>query len=241
MSRKLYQVLLGFVGVLSAGAAAGGCATGRAAEVRTVPPALLEELQAVRGASSESYKTYVVQPKDTLWAFSQRFGTCVEAICRANGISETDPIKVGQRLEVPVRAGGVVEEMRWEGGRVSEKGLVWSVRGRVVGKFGEVVGGVVCKGIEVEAAGGEDVVASGGGNVEYVSEGFRGLGKVVVVSHGGGVWVLYGRLGSISVGVGDEVRRGESIGKAVSGAGKTNVHLRLFDGDALQDPLEYLP
>lgn len=229
------------VGVLSVAAAAGGCATGRAAEVRPIPPALIEELQAVREASSESYKTYVVQPKDTLWAISQRFGTSVEAICRANGISDTDPIKVGQRLEIPMRGVGGVEEVRWESGRVSEKGLIWPVRGRVVGRFGQVVGGVVCKGIEIEAVGGEDVVAVSDGNVEYVSEAFRGLGKVVVVSHGGGMWVLYGRLGSISVGVGNKVRRGESVGKAVYGAGRTNVHLRVFAGDELRDPLEYLP
>ena len=45
--------------------------------------------------------TYVVQSGDTLAAIAQRFGTTVEALQSANGISDPDEIRVGQVLVIP--------------------------------------------------------------------------------------------------------------------------------------------
>lgn len=232
--------MLMFSAALVVVAGAGGCVAGRAEETQAIPPALVAELEEIRLATSEGYEAYVVQPKDTLWAISQRFGTSVEAVCRANDISASDPIKVGQRLLIPVRGTGGVAEVPWASGGVSDAGFVWPVRGRVVGRFGQVVGGVAYRGVDIEASPGEDVVAVVGGKVVFVSEAFRGLGKVVVVSSGGGVQALHGKLGSIAVGVGEVVRGGEPIGKAGYGVG-TRVHLRIFDGSELKDPMDYLP
>ena len=232
--------MLGLVIALAALAGASGCATGRAAEPREIPPALIAELQVIQEASSETHEIYVVQQKDTLWSISRRFGTSVEGICKVNGILETDPIKVGQRLMIPVRGTGGFVERAYEPGEVSKAGLVWPVRGRVVGRFGESVGGVACKGVDIEASPGEDVVAVSDGDVDFVSDNFRGLGRVVVMSEGRRR-VLYGRLGSISVTPGGRVRRGERIGKAGHGVGSSRIHLRIFEGSQLRDPLGYLP
>ncbi|HHV62403.1 MAG TPA: LysM peptidoglycan-binding domain-containing protein [Firmicutes bacterium] len=46
--------------------------------------------------------TYVVQPGDTLAGIAARFGTTVEAIARANNITNPDLIYVGQVLRIPV-------------------------------------------------------------------------------------------------------------------------------------------
>jgi LysM repeat protein len=46
-------------------------------------------------------QTYVVQEGDTLAAIAQQFGTSVEAIQSANGISDPDEILIGQVLVIP--------------------------------------------------------------------------------------------------------------------------------------------
>jgi membrane-bound lytic murein transglycosylase D len=45
--------------------------------------------------------TYVVQRHDTLWDISRSFGTSVDALCAANGLSRRSTIRPGQRLVIP--------------------------------------------------------------------------------------------------------------------------------------------
>jgi LysM repeat protein len=46
-------------------------------------------------------KTYVVQPGDTLYSISRRFGTTVETLAALNGLAPPYTIKVGQTLTIP--------------------------------------------------------------------------------------------------------------------------------------------
>lgn len=48
-----------------------------------------------------SGNTYVVQRNDTLWDIARSFGTSVDALVTANGLSRRAPIKPGQRLTIP--------------------------------------------------------------------------------------------------------------------------------------------
>jgi membrane-bound lytic murein transglycosylase D len=45
--------------------------------------------------------TYVVQRNDTLWDIARSFGTSVDALAAANGLSRRDTIKPGQKLTIP--------------------------------------------------------------------------------------------------------------------------------------------
>lgn len=45
--------------------------------------------------------TYEVQPGDTLSVIAERFGVSIEAISRANNITDVDEIKPGQELVIP--------------------------------------------------------------------------------------------------------------------------------------------
>ena len=45
---------------------------------------------------------YIVQPGDTLWSIASRFGTTVQAIMQANGLTNPNFIYAGLRLYIPV-------------------------------------------------------------------------------------------------------------------------------------------
>ncbi len=49
---------------------------------------------------------YVVQRNDTLWDISRSFGTSVDELCAANGLSRRSTIQPGQRLTIPAGGGG---------------------------------------------------------------------------------------------------------------------------------------
>jgi len=220
---------------------AAGCAGPRTVQSPGVmPPALAEELRGLQQGTPEGQVEYVVQPKDTLWSISKRFGTSVAAISRANGIADPNQVKVGQRLLIPVwesqvpRTAAPAYQVKGSGT------LAWRVRGGVVRRFGEKVGGVAYKGIEIQAQPGEKVTAVDSGRVEFVSDSFRGLGKVVMTSHAGGLLALYGGLGRISVKVNDTVERGQAIGEAAYGTGTTSIHFRIYKDNELKDPLLFL-
>ncbi|MEV5030277.1 LysM peptidoglycan-binding domain-containing protein [Paenibacillus sp. LPE1-1-1.1] len=45
---------------------------------------------------------YVVQPGDTLWSIASRFGTSVQAIMQANGLTNPNYIYVGLTIYIPI-------------------------------------------------------------------------------------------------------------------------------------------
>ena len=47
------------------------------------------------------YITYTVRSGDTLWLLANRYGTTVDAIRRANGLT-SDHLSIGQTLRIPV-------------------------------------------------------------------------------------------------------------------------------------------
>jgi len=50
--------------------------------------------------------SYVVQRNDTLWDISRSFGTTVDELCAANGLSRGATIRPGQRLAIPAGGAG---------------------------------------------------------------------------------------------------------------------------------------
>ena len=49
---------------------------------------------------------HVVQPGETLYSIAYRYGTTVDAIAKANGITNPNQIYAGQKLNVPTSSGG---------------------------------------------------------------------------------------------------------------------------------------
>jgi septal ring factor EnvC (AmiA/AmiB activator) len=95
--------------------------------------------------------------------------------------------------------------------------LDWPVRGQVIAPFGkfkhpEFAVDVVRKGLDIEAPLGEGIHAVEKGRVVYADR-FSGYGRMVIVDHGERYYTIYGHLSEILKKTGDEVRRGEVLGR----------------------------
>lgn len=56
---------------------------------------------AIAAAGVSAAQIHVVQEGDTLWTIASRHGVSVEAIVSANGLSNPDALRLGQRLVIP--------------------------------------------------------------------------------------------------------------------------------------------
>ena len=54
--------------------------------------------------AAQPVQAYTVRPGDTLWAIAQRNGVSVQALVRANGLSDPSTIYAGERLAIPGKA-----------------------------------------------------------------------------------------------------------------------------------------
>ncbi len=96
--------------------------------------------------------------------------------------------------------------------------LDWPAQGQVTAPFGkhqhpEFAAEIVRKGIDIDAALGEVIKAVEKGTVVYADR-FSGYGKMVIVDHGERYYTIYGHLSEILKKTGDDVRRGEVLGRA---------------------------
>lgn len=95
--------------------------------------------------------------------------------------------------------------------------------------------------IDIANKGLPPVLASDGGTVNYAACG-GAYGCHIIVNHNNGYSTLYAHLSSIGVGAGQQVGRGETIGRVGSTGRSTGPHLHfeIMAGGAKQNPLGYL-
>jgi septal ring factor EnvC (AmiA/AmiB activator) len=96
--------------------------------------------------------------------------------------------------------------------------MEWPVKGKVIAPFGtfrhpEFAAEILRKGIDIDTPIGEEIRAVEKGTVVY-SDRFAGYGKMLIIDHGERYYTIYGHLSEILKKMGDEIKRGEVIGKA---------------------------
>ena len=123
-------------------------------------------------------------------------------------------------------------------GPVGSYGLQWPIHGVVTQEFGHNGH----PGIDIAAAYGAPIVASGSGVVIYASWE-SGYGNYTCISHGSGISTCYGHQSFIGVSVGQIVTRGEFIGREGSTGYSTgpHVHFEVRVDGAVRNPRLFIP
>ena len=100
---------------------------------------------------------------------------------------------------------------------------------------------ILHKGIDFVAPIGTPVKATGIGKVKQIKLHKDGYGKHIIIDHGDGYESWYAQLSEIDVTEGQEIKKGEVIGKVGSSGASTGPHLHYEvrkDGKSL-DPAEF--
>lgn len=106
---------------------------------------------------------------------------------------------------------------------------LWPVAGRLLSSFGERTDpfsgeGALHTGVDLSAAMGTPVHAAADGIVVR-AEWMSGYGRLVVIDHGNGLQTFYGHLSRFDVVTGEEIRRGDVIGRSGASGRVTSPHL----------------
>src|SRR5205085_9103992 len=125
---------------------------------------------------------------------------------------------------------------------------IWPVDGRLTDGFGDrhnPFGGYSSEfhtGQDIATNYGTPVTATANGVVTFT--GFQnGYGQLVVIDHGGGLTTRYGHLSHIDANLGQNITRGDVVGRVGSSGRSTGPHLHyeIRINDEPVDPRPYLP
>ncbi|MBI5677380.1 MAG: peptidoglycan DD-metalloendopeptidase family protein [Planctomycetes bacterium] len=235
----------------------GGCAIQPA---KSRAPAQLErEIKTIEGVkSTTAYQppvsgektTYTAKKGDTLRHISKNYGASVETILRANHITNTKDLKVGQKLIIPASGESYTSPATHSSytpasniaGGISSKGFIWPVKGQVVSQFGELRKGAKNMGIYILPQPGQKLVAAKKGTVEAVTDADDGT-HVIVIKHDGGCRTIYGCRSNPTVGEGSYVEQGQPIASIsqTSTGNPSEINFKIYVKDKPINPLAYLP
>lgn len=195
--------------------------------IHPVPDSLSADDASMFGASTKTMPNgtdfYVVKPGDTLFSVAHEHGTTENALARANGLSLTEPLIVGDQLylSAPVAAPVTTNQSYRVAGSYLPKGFMWPATGSI----GPAHGTYAARDIPNQM--GTPVVASGTGTVIEASYGWNGgYGNRIIIDHPeGGVQTLYSHLQDFVVTVGQSITKGEVIGYMGSTGKSTGSHV----------------
>ncbi len=196
---------------------------------------------------------YAVAEGDTIESIAEKYKVSSDAILNYGGneIEDGTPLTVGMKLvipgadlpEPPPRVIAVPAQERTYTARVVDPqegsgSLIWPVSGRISQGYS---GGHAA--VDIAGDTGSPVVAADDGTVVLVSWMTWSYGYHIIIDHGNGLETLYGHLSEIDVEVGENVSKGEVIGKRGSTGRSTGPHLHfeVREGGVRRNPFNYLP
>ncbi len=120
--------------------------------------------------------------------------------------------------------------------------MLWPVRGVVVSDYGPKSGGLQNDGINIAAPRGTAFRAAESGIVIYAGNELRGFGNLLLVRHESGYVTAYAHADELSVQRGEQVRRGQTIGRVGSSGNVSSpqLHFEVRRGTRAVNPAEFL-
>lgn len=125
---------------------------------------------------------------------------------------------------------------------VSAGRMLWPVRGVVTSDFGPKPGGLQNDGVNIAAPRGTPFRAAESGVVIYAGNELRGFGNLLLLRHEGGLVTAYAHADELMVQRGDQVRRGQTIGRvgATGNVTTPQLHFEVRRGTRAVNPIEFL-
>ncbi|MFV9473239.1 peptidoglycan DD-metalloendopeptidase family protein [Advenella sp. RU8] len=204
-------------------------------------------VSSLGGGGAASAGQYVVQRGDTLYSISRRYNMSVAQLKSLNNISDPSQLEVGQRLRVS-SSGGASSPGKGSAGtnvstsapRASDASLVswtWPVKGNIITGYSSST-----RGIDIAGNTGDPVYAAASGTVSYVGNGLRGLGNLILISHGNGFITAYAHNSKLLVKDKQRVSKGEKIAEVgQSDTTSPRLHFEIRRNGQPVNPLSYLP
>lgn len=115
----------------------------------------------------------------------------------------------------------------------------WPTAGRVIYGFGE---GSNHKGVGIDGALGQAIVASAPGKVVYSGSGLRGYGKLIIIKHNATYLSVYAHNSQLLVKEGQTIAQGQKIAEmGDSDSDRVALHFEIRRLGKPIDPLKHLP
>ena len=197
---------------------------------------------------SATASVYTVKPGDTLYAISSRYSLDpavssstdanirrVEANTKTQTSSSSSAKPSTSSSAAPAASASTTQTASSSSSVGSANGTYgWPASGKIIQNFGGLN-----KGIDIAGSEGEKVHAAVNGTVLFDGQ-VQGYGKVVMIRDKDGCVSVYGRVKSISVKQGDQVRKGQAIAVMGTTDVSPRVHFEIRKNGKPIDPLTML-
>ncbi len=214
--------------------------------------------------------TVEVKAGDTLTGLAKTYGVTDEKIVEINGLEDPnlvvgqvlvlagakgEPIPTPEPVKAPTKSSGSSGGSGGGSGGGSSGGSVRPPKTYSGGGFAWPAPGAGISqyyryghyGIDIDGSTGDRIVAAGSGTVTFTGWKSNGGGYQVWIAHGSGLYSTYNHMSSVSVGRGQRVSRGQSLGRMGATGNVTGSHLHfevwkgpIWNGGQRVNPLGYL-
>lgn len=198
-------------------------------------------------------RVYTVQPGDTLYSVSWRFGMDFKRVAGINGLGSPYTIYVGQKLRFSGPNKPVARQSTSKPQSASSKPVTkpkaksnqkvvwqWPVQGRIISTFSSK--SATRKGIDIAGKSGQTVAAAAAGKVVYSGNGLPRYGNLIIIKHNDTYLSAYAHNKYLAVKEGQTVKAGQKIASlGRTGADRDQLHFEIRRNGDPVDPLRFLP